>query len=100
MGKDDWCHSRLTEEQRDMFSLLSSADANTNTAGQDEQERRLGGSGDAMSMETAEHPYPNPDFNLDPCRYVRFPFLSYITMEECDVCRRLLTAVVLGGAIG
>ncbi|CAB9502580.1 Protein MgtC [Seminavis robusta] len=92
VDKDDWCYSRLTEEQRDMFLPASS------TVVEDDETTRLLGSGDFTA--TAEQPYPNPDYDTDPCRYVRFHFMSYLTLEECDICRRLFTAVLLGGAIG
>ena len=89
VDKDDWCHNRLTDEQKYMFSPAETTES-TN--------ERLLASGDFET--SSEQLYPNPDYDVDPCRYVRFPFLSYITLEECDVCRRLLTAVFLGGAIG
>ena len=48
----------------------------------------------------SDNPYDNPDYITDPCRYKRWPNLLYLTLEECDISRRLLTAVLLGGAIG
>lgn len=95
IDKDDWCHSRLTQDQRNMFLQLQPLADGGDTV---HNQRMLGGSGDFAA--TADHPYPNPDYDTDPCRYVRFPFLSYITMEECDFCQRLAMSVVLGGAIG
>ena len=44
--------------------------------------------------------YNNPDFIQDPCRYARVPQLVWLTLEECDMSRRMLTSVILGGAIG
>ena len=44
--------------------------------------------------------YNNPDYITDPCRYLRVPQLLYLTMEECDMSRRLLCSVLLGGIIG
>ena len=93
VDKEDWCHSRLTEEQRDMFLPTELHVTESSSI-----HKRMLGSGDFEA--TAEQPYPNPDYDIDPCRYVRFPFLAFVTLEECDVCRRLLTAVFLGGAIG
>lgn len=57
-------------------------------------------SGDTTSPSSEKSPYSNPDYILDPCRYLRTPFLSCLTMEECDMCRRLLCSVLLGGIIG
>lgn len=45
--------------------------------------------------------YKNPDYDTDPCRYVRvIPYLLGLTLEECDMSRRMLASVILGGAIG
>jgi uncharacterized membrane protein YhiD involved in acid resistance len=44
--------------------------------------------------------YANPDYITDPCRYLRVPRLFYLTLEECDMSRRLLCSVFLGGVIG
>jgi len=44
--------------------------------------------------------YENPDYNTDPCRYERLPHLCWLTIEECDISRRMLASVFLGGAIG
>ena len=44
--------------------------------------------------------YNNPDFNQDPCEYVRVPQLVWLTLQECDMSQRMLTSVILGGAIG
>lgn len=51
-------------------------------------------------MTSDEKHYENPDYNTDPCRYMRIPYLAGLTLEECDFCRRMLVAVLLGGAIG
>jgi putative Mg2+ transporter-C (MgtC) family protein len=48
----------------------------------------------------ADNPYENPDYDTDPCRYIRLPELCFLTLEECDISRRLLMSVILGGAIG
>jgi len=42
----------------------------------------------------------NPDHIDDPCRYERIPQLFWLTEEECDMSRRMLMSVILGGAIG
>jgi len=44
--------------------------------------------------------YENPDYDSDPCRYFRTPYLLFLTVDECNFLRRLLLSVVLGGAIG
>lgn len=44
--------------------------------------------------------YENPDYNSDPCRLYRTPYLLFLTVDECNFLRRLLLSVVLGGAIG
>lgn len=44
--------------------------------------------------------YANPDYITDLCRYLRVPQLFFLTMEECDMSRRLLCSVILGGIIG
>eukprot|EP00549_Striatella_unipunctata_P001390 CAMPEP_0118689312 /NCGR_PEP_ID=MMETSP0800-20121206/9421_1 /TAXON_ID=210618 ORGANISM="Striatella unipunctata, Strain CCMP2910" /NCGR_SAMPLE_ID=MMETSP0800 /ASSEMBLY_ACC=CAM_ASM_000638 /LENGTH=309 /DNA_ID=CAMNT_0006586699 /DNA_START=37 /DNA_END=965 /DNA_ORIENTATION=+ len=44
--------------------------------------------------------YENPDYITDPCRYMRIPKLFFLTIEECDLSRRLLASVLTGGAVG
>ena len=44
--------------------------------------------------------YGNPDYLDDPCRRSRFPELFYITREECDFGRRIMSALVAGWVIG
>jgi uncharacterized membrane protein YhiD involved in acid resistance len=45
--------------------------------------------------------YGNPDYDSNPCRFLRiFPILLGLTLEECDMCRRMMVSVFLGGAIG
>lgn len=44
--------------------------------------------------------YDNPDFDQNPCHYVRIPQLCWLTMVECDMSKRMLVSVILGGAIG
>ena len=44
--------------------------------------------------------YENPDYITDPCFHRRLPQLLFLTLEECDLSRRMLYSVVLGGAIG
>jgi uncharacterized membrane protein YhiD involved in acid resistance len=71
------------------------------TAGLGRGRRQLSTSGDFyIEGDVNDSPYENPDYILDPCRYVRIPELFYFTLEECDMSRRLLCAVLLGGIIG
>ena len=37
-----------------------------------------------------DNPDDNPDYDTDPCRYIRLPELCFLTVEECDISRRLL----------
>jgi hypothetical protein len=57
-------------------------------------------SGDFPVTHNADNPYANPDYITDPCRYLRVAELFYFTLEECDMSRRLLCSVLLGGIIG
>jgi hypothetical protein len=71
-----------------------------------QDERKLKTSGDSSStvysweMNIEDKEYENPDYITDPCWYIRVPQLGWLTLEECDMCRRMLTSVILGGAIG
>jgi hypothetical protein len=51
-------------------------------------------------LDVDEKHYENPDYDMDPCRYTRVPWLLWLTLEECDFCQRMLMSVLLGGAIG
>jgi len=44
--------------------------------------------------------YENPDYDDSPCHITRIPFLFYLTLEECDLSRRMAASVLLGGLIG
>lgn len=44
--------------------------------------------------------YENPDYITDPCFHRRLPELLGLTLEECDLSRRMLASVLFGGAIG
>ena len=44
--------------------------------------------------------YENPDYDDSPCHLTRIPFLFYLTLEECDLSRRMAVSVLLGGLIG
>jgi hypothetical protein len=85
LPKEEWCGLTL-----DDFT----ADDGMN------KDNRLLLSGDMAASSGSDSPYGNPDYILDPCRYLRVPCLLYLTLEECDMCRRLLCSVVLGGVIG
>ena len=47
-----------------------------------------------------EPQYENPDYITDPCFHRRLPELLGLTLEECDLSRRMLASVLFGGAIG
>lgn len=44
--------------------------------------------------------YDNPDYNDSPCHITRIPSLFYLTLEECDLSRRMAASIVFGGLIG
>jgi putative Mg2+ transporter-C (MgtC) family protein len=44
--------------------------------------------------------YENPDYNDSPCHITRIPLLLHLTLEECDLSRRMFTSVLLGGLVG
>jgi len=47
-----------------------------------------------------QSPYENPDYDTNTCRYQRLPLLFYLTLEEADLCTRLIVAVFMGAFIG
>jgi len=79
IDKDEWCSF-----QEDEFSMLGRSSKDNSISNDDE-----------TSSE-----YENPDYITDPCRYKRLPELLYLTLEECDLSRRMLASVIFGGAIG
>jgi putative Mg2+ transporter-C (MgtC) family protein len=44
--------------------------------------------------------YANTAFRYDPCRYVRFARLLWLTREECAFGRSLVASVLMGGIVG
>eukprot|EP00588_Corethron_pennatum_P025282 CAMPEP_0194317296 /NCGR_PEP_ID=MMETSP0171-20130528/14029_1 /TAXON_ID=218684 /ORGANISM="Corethron pennatum, Strain L29A3" /LENGTH=308 /DNA_ID=CAMNT_0039073821 /DNA_START=232 /DNA_END=1155 /DNA_ORIENTATION=- len=44
--------------------------------------------------------YENPDYDPNPCLRVPLPQLLWLSRHDCDVSRRLLASVFLGGIIG
>ncbi len=56
--------------------------------------------GNATIDEETHIEYENPDYDQDECYVIRLPLLCYLTMEEADLCTRMLISVLLGGAIG
>lgn len=44
--------------------------------------------------------YDNPDYNHSPCHITRIPSLFYLTLEECDLSRRMVASIIFGGFIG
>ncbi len=86
--KEEWCG-------------LSEPSSSLGGGGDDDGEGRRLLSGDFYVKEaSADHPYANPDYIMDPCRYLRVAELLFFTLEECDMSRRLLCSVILGGVIG
>jgi len=63
------------------------ANANDNDGGDEDKEQS-----------TKE--YENPDYDDSPCHLTRIPFLFYLTLEECDLSRRMAVSVLLEGLIG
>ena len=55
---------------------------------------------DNNEEEQQKSKYENPDYNDSPCHLTRIPFLFYLTLEECDLSRRMAVSVLLGGFIG
>lgn len=49
---------------------------------------------------TISSKYENPDYNDSPCHITRIPLLLHLTLEECDLSRRMFTSVLLGGLVG
>jgi len=69
----------------------TSKDVNSNDPKDAEQQLD---SGESISK------YDNPDYNDSPCHITRIPYLFYLTLEECDLSRRMAASVLLGGFIG
>lgn len=94
--KDEWCG--LSETSSTLMS--GNGGATANGIDDDGEGRRLLSGDFTVKESSAEHSYANPDYIMDPCRYLRVPELLYVTLEECDMSRRLLCSVILGGIIG
>ena len=56
--------------------------------------------GNDEEEEQSTKKYENPDYDDSPCHLTRIPFLFYLTLEECDLSRRMAVSVLLGGLIG
>lgn len=67
-----------------------------------DKDRNLKSSGTVFHWDIPiqDREYDNPDFDQNPCHYARVPHLFWLTMQECDLSRRMLASVILGGAIG
>jgi len=50
--------------------------------------------------ETTIHDAPNPFYQHNPCRQIRYARLCFLTSTECAYGRRQVIAVLLGGVIG
>jgi len=44
--------------------------------------------------------YENVSYHDNPCRHTRYPYLLYLTPDECGYGRRLVMAVFFGSVIG
>ncbi len=55
---------------------------------------------DVEEIDETSSKYENPDYNDSPCHITRIPLLFYLTLEECDLSRRMALSVLLGGLIG
>ncbi|KAL7456942.1 hypothetical protein ACHAWC_010969 [Mediolabrus comicus] len=55
---------------------------------------------DVEDKEQTSSKYENPDYNDSPCHITRIPLLLHLTLEECDLSRRMFTSVLLGGLVG
>lgn len=75
--KDEWC----PEHESIRFGQAASAENDDDTV-------------------YDEPHYENPDYITDPCFHRRLPQLLGLTLEECDLSRRMLASVVFGAAIG
>ena len=89
MDRSDWCPDKKTSDPQQQQQ-------------QQQQHRRMKTSTDQLDdgEEENDDVYENPDYITDPCRYSRVALLFYLTLEECDLCRRLFASVLFGGAIG
>ena len=50
--------------------------------------------------EKFEGVYSNPSYDPNPCLYIRTHYLLYLTIYDCEMIRRMLSAVVFGAFIG
>mmetsp|Transcript_457 Transcript_457/g.671 ORF Transcript_457/g.671 Transcript_457/m.671 type:complete len:369 (+) Transcript_457:123-1229(+) len=62
--------------------------------------KRSGDPGASFSDDDSGKKYENPDYDTNPCRQIRIPYLFWLTLEECDYCQRMIASVLLGGTIG
>jgi hypothetical protein len=81
----EWCPSYLEEFGENSLLQKTSKDVH-----EDEIEEK-----DETSTK-----YENPDYNYAPCHITRIPLLFHLTLEECDLSRRMALSVLLGGLIG
>ena len=80
----DWCPSYLEELKEDNLLQKSSKDIHEVVEEKEETSTK----------------YENPDYNYSPCHITRIPLLFHLTLEECDLSRRMALSVLLGGLIG
>jgi hypothetical protein len=70
----------------------------SNDIHQNNQRRNANGNDD--TSENVFKKYDNPDYDDSPCRITRIPSLFYLTLEECDLSRRMAASIIFGGFIG
>lgn len=70
----------------------------SNDIHQQNQQQNANGKDD--TMENISRKYDNPDYDDSPCRITRIESLFYLTLEECDLSRRMVASIIFGGFIG
>ena len=83
----EWCPSYLEELAENNLLQKSSKDIHEEVVEEKEET-------------TSTTKYENPDYNYSPCHITRIPVLFHLTLEECDLSRRMALSVLLGGLIG
>mmetsp|Transcript_3420 Transcript_3420/g.6596 ORF Transcript_3420/g.6596 Transcript_3420/m.6596 type:complete len:470 (-) Transcript_3420:815-2224(-) len=106
----DWCPFYLDDGVHDFYHIKGATDNIQDTVEQPHRRRSIKTSGDIHSLmheNSAEsnedeeaQKYENPDYDDTPCRHERLPQLLYLTLEECDLSRRMASSVIFGGFIG
>lgn len=98
LHKSQWCHIYKDHNDSNCQDSSNSSQISQNNCTDTAISDNYNLESLTFPSKTAE--YENPDFDTDPCRYLRLPLLVYLTLEEADHCRRLLASVLMGFAIG